>query len=145
MPPNITAHQRRPSLTEDSSHKQISRKGPLLSHSLFPGNRNNSSSKTSTHDKILPYEQSTGRRTNSQYNTENKQHSLLKSLEDIENELSYEDEDFLNPGSYAGFARSILEGKVKNEQIFASTDYSDNESEPEDNELIADMFFLKRS
>ena len=74
-----------------------------------------------------------------------KQYSLLHSFEDFENEHpNCEDDNFLNPGSYTGFARSILEGKYRNEQIFASTDYSDDESEQEDNELIADMFFLKR-
>ena len=147
MPLNMAAHQLKPS-RKHSSHQENSQEGfPLsLQHSLFPGSRNNSSSKISTHDNILTSEQSLRRKKNARYkNTENKQHSLLHSLEDIENELSYEDEDFINPGSYTGFARSILEGKFKNEQIFASTDYSDNESEPEDNGLIADMFFLKRS
>ena len=87
------------------------------------------------------------RRKETMTDTERKQHSLLQSLEDLDSELSGGDdhENLFIPESYTGFARNILEGKFRNEQIFASTDYSDNESEPDDNELIADMFFLKRS
>ena len=78
-------------------------------------------------------------------NVEMKQQSLLNSLEDIENDLPRDKESgIFNLGSYAGFAEGILEGNFKNEQIFASTDFSDNDSESEENDLLEEVFFLKR-
>ena len=134
-----------------TSHQK--RHGTSLPHSLHHGHSRKQSpspvplstkSYNHTYSETL---RSATRRKETITDTERKQHSLLQSLEDLDSELlgGDDNENLFIPESYTGFARNILEGKFRNEQIFASTDYSDNESEPDDNELIADMFFLKRS
>ena len=148
---SMASYQWRPavSMKQDSfthsSHLLQSRfKSPQSNKSsIFSAKRPNSFS-DSTPGNIVSFMTPTEKYKKNIYSTEKKQHSILSTLEDIESEFPAEEDEFLNPGSYTGFAKSILQGKFKNEQIFASTDYSDNDTEPEDNELLADVFFLKK-
>eukprot|EP00112_Aurelia_sp_Birch-Aquarium-sp1_P013338 Seg2824.3 transcript_id=Seg2824.3/GoldUCD/mRNA.D3Y31 product="Protein hinderin" protein_id=Seg2824.3/GoldUCD/D3Y31 len=72
-----------------------------------------------------------------------KQTSLLSILDTLDTESHSNENDDFDLGSYLGIPKKILEGKYSNEQIFASTDYSDDD-EFDDSDLLEDLFFLKK-
>eukprot|EP00795_Rhopilema_esculentum_P000172 gene172-9797_t len=75
-----------------------------------------------------------------------KQSSLLNIFDEIDHDMLNNEElqDSYELGSYLGFAKNILQGKTRNENIFASTDQSDTESEEDENELLSDVFYLHK-
>lgn len=72
-----------------------------------------------------------------------KQTSLLSILDTLDTESHSNENDDFDLGSYLGIPKKILEGRYSNEQIFASTDYSDDD-EFDDSDLLEDLFFLKK-
>ena len=75
-----------------------------------------------------------------------KQSSLLNIFDEIDHDILNNEElqDSYELGSYLGFAKNILQGKSRNEKIFASTDQSDTESGEDENELLSDVFYLHK-